>query len=127
MGNVVYDELVLPEGVTAKDKGNNTTVFEASPFERGNGSTIGNSIRRLLYNSIEAAKDINASVLFPIHWGTFALSYHDWFEPINLTVEYSEAAGIDYVTPQLGETITFGEEYVNESWWKEIEENYSDN
>ncbi len=70
--------------------------------------------------SIEAAKDINASVLFPIHWGTFALSYHDWFEPINLTVEYSEAAGINYVTPKLGETITFGEEYENQSWWKEI-------
>ncbi|MGB0346066.1 MAG: MBL fold metallo-hydrolase [Balneolaceae bacterium] len=72
--------------------------------------------------SIEAAKDINASVLFPIHWGTFALSYHDWYEPINLTVEYSETAGINYVTPKLGETITFGEDYLNVSWWKEIEE-----
>lgn len=71
--------------------------------------------------SIEAALDLNSNLLFPIHWGTFALSYHDWFEPINLTVDYASAAGINYVTPKLGETITYGEEINNEYWWKEIE------
>ncbi len=71
--------------------------------------------------SIKAAQDLNSALLFPIHWGTFALSYHDWFEPINLTVEYAEDAGINYVTPKLGQTITFGDKVNNDFWWKELE------
>ena len=71
--------------------------------------------------SILAAKDINAQLTFPIHWGTFNLSNHNWFEPINLAVEFSRKESVDIVTPKLGQTITYGEEYNNEFWWKELE------
>ena len=32
--------------------------------------------------SIDAHIDVQGQVLFPIHWGTFQLSNHDWDEPI---------------------------------------------
>ncbi len=71
--------------------------------------------------SVQATKDINAQLLFPIHWGTFNLSNHDWFEPINLAVEFSKKESVELVTPKLGQTIIFGEELNNEFWWKELE------
>lgn len=71
--------------------------------------------------SVQAAKDVKANIMFPIHWGTFALSYHDWFEPINLAVRYAKAENVTLVTPKLGQTISVGEKVENEMWWKALE------
>jgi len=71
--------------------------------------------------SVQAAKDIGAQLLFPIHWGTFNLSNHDWFEPINLAVEFARMENVPLVTPKLGQTIRWSDEIQNESWWKELE------
>ncbi|WP_027391450.1 MBL fold metallo-hydrolase [Aquimarina latercula] len=72
--------------------------------------------------SIQAAKDVNAQLLFPIHWGTFNLSNHDWYEPINLAVEFSNRESVELVTPKIGQTIKFGDEILNEFWWKMLED-----
>jgi DNA-directed RNA polymerase subunit alpha len=49
--------LELPTRVVADPKFNNTTFgrFTVEPFERGFGTTIGNSLRRILLSSIEGA------------------------------------------------------------------------
>ncbi|GIW74511.1 MAG: DNA-directed RNA polymerase subunit alpha [Phycisphaerales bacterium] len=49
--------LELPTHVVADPKFNNTTFgrFTVEPFERGFGTTIGNSLRRILLSSIEGA------------------------------------------------------------------------
>ena len=33
--------------------------------------------------SVQAGIDLNAHILFPIHWSKFDLSSHIWDEPIN--------------------------------------------
>ena len=71
--------------------------------------------------SVQAAVDINAQLLFPIHWGTFDLSNHDWYEPINLAVQFAKQQQVPLVTPKLGQTIIYGDPIINESWWKELE------
>jgi len=71
--------------------------------------------------SIQAHLDLNADVMFPIHWGTFALSFHDWFEPINLAVEYANQNGVKLVTPKLGQKIEYNQPIKNQSWWKPLE------
>ncbi len=77
-------------------------------------------------NSIEAAKDLNTVIMFPIHWGTFVLSYHDWFEPINLAVRYAEEKNVLLVTPKLGQTISLSDTVRNEMWWKALETEKTD-
>ncbi len=72
--------------------------------------------------SVQAARDIGAKIMFPIHWGTFDLSNHDWFEPINLAVASAKEEGVTLVTPKLGQTLTLGDRINNESWWKELEQ-----
>lgn len=52
---VRWKEFELPTRVVLDDKTATSTYgcFHAEPFERGYGSTIGNSLRRILYSSIE--------------------------------------------------------------------------
>ena len=54
-----------------------------------NGEDLGwRDIHMHTEQSIPAAKDLKANIMFPIRWGTLNLSNHDWYEPINLAVQY---------------------------------------
>ena len=33
-------------------------------------------------DAVRVHRDVRGRRLFPVHWGTFDLAYHDWFEPI---------------------------------------------
>ena len=67
--------------------------------------------------SVQAALDLRTKIMFPIHWGTFNLSNHDWYEPINLAIEYAFEKKVPLVTPKLGETLTYGDPINNVPWW----------
>ena len=71
--------------------------------------------------SVQAAIDLKANIMFPIHWGTFNLSNHDWYEPINLAVQYASKKKVSLVTPKLGETLTFGDPIHNLPWWESMQ------
>ena len=49
---------------------------------------------------------------------TFNLAFHAWDEPIERTVAAARAAGIDLVTPRLGDVVD--ERYASTPWWKAI-------
>ena len=71
-------------------------------------------------NSIKAHLDLGASILFPIHWGTFQLSNHDWDEPIIRATAAATEKNVKMVTPKLGEKVRLGEPFQNEQWWTNI-------
>ena len=72
-------------------------------------------------NSVQAHLDLKAEIMFPIHWGTFNLSFHDWFEPINLAVEFAAKRNIKLLTPKLGQQFEYGHTLNREAWWKTLE------
>jgi L-ascorbate metabolism protein UlaG (beta-lactamase superfamily) len=67
--------------------------------------------------SVQAALYLKTKIMFPIHWGTFNLSNHDWYEPINLAIKYTSKKKIPLVTPKTGETLTYGDPINNVPWW----------
>lgn len=75
------------------------------------------SIHMVPEDSVRAHQELGAKTLFPIHWGTFELSYHPWDEPIRRAVAAASKAGAQMVTPRLGEVYVYGQPYRNESWW----------
>lgn len=72
--------------------------------------------------TIQAADDIKAKWMIPIHWGAFVLANHDWDEPPRLATEYGNNANVNVSTPKIGETIDFNEiENYTEHWWEAVE------
>jgi len=63
---------------------------------------------------VQAAKDLHAKLLLPVHWAKFSLSLHAWNEPIERLLK--AAAGQDVVTPMIGEAITLNKPYPYK-WW----------
>lgn len=69
---------------------------------------------------VQAAKDLHAKVLMPVHWGKFSLAIHDWDEPIKRVVKSAEEQQQQITTPLLGETVIVGEKYPDSKWWLNV-------
>ena len=71
--------------------------------------------------AVDVAKDLNAKIAMPIHYGAFVLSNHSWDDPVERFVRYAKENNVKYITPILGETVNL-EEYTNyeQEWWKDI-------
>lgn len=66
----------------------------------------------------QAAKDLNAKYLFPVHWGKFALARHGWDESIERLIKKAEELNIPITTPLIGESIMLNHALPNTAWWK---------
>jgi len=67
---------------------------------------------------IQAHLDLKGNILHPIHWGTFNLAYHDWFDPMQRLSKAAAASNIQVATPITGETTIFNTKIPNTHWWK---------
>ena len=56
--------------------------------------------------------------MVPSGWGTFDLGMFPWHEPIERLLIAGNQAGIDYLTPKIGEVINAGQVDGSEAWWK---------
>jgi L-ascorbate metabolism protein UlaG (beta-lactamase superfamily) len=65
----------------------------------------------------QAAQDLRANILFPVHWSKFSLSVHAWNEPIKKLVVAAKNKKQQLVTPQIGQAYTIGEELYQKEWW----------
>lgn len=67
--------------------------------------------------TVQAAKDLKAKILFPVHWGKFVLSVHPWNEPIRRLSAEAEKRGQRVVAPLIGELYTIDDPYIQQDWW----------
>lgn len=70
--------------------------------------------------SVQAAADLHAETLMPIHWGAFSLSPHAWDDPPRRFTEQALSQGFEVLTPRLGQTVSWNDRAeATERWWNE--------
>ncbi len=69
--------------------------------------------------AVSVHKRLGGKVLVPIHWGTFNLAFHDWYEPAERFVKASELSNTSYLVPMPGEIISTNDSTKNSFWWRE--------
>jgi L-ascorbate metabolism protein UlaG (beta-lactamase superfamily) len=70
--------------------------------------------------AVQVHRDLRARRMFPVHWSTFNLAYHDWDEPIRRTVAEAARVGIELVTPRVGEVVDADRPFVSTRWWEAV-------
>jgi L-ascorbate metabolism protein UlaG (beta-lactamase superfamily) len=68
--------------------------------------------------AVKAHQAVRGKLMVPGGWGTFDLGMFPWQEPIERFLSAADQAGIDYLTPQIGEVINSGQKGGREAWWK---------
>jgi len=77
-------------------------------------------IHMLPEETVEAARELGAKLLLPVHWGKFSLAFHPWDEPVRRVVAAAAAAGIPVTTPLIGEMVVIGQTEPRQKWWEGV-------
>lgn len=70
---------------------------------------------------LQAAQDLKAKRLFPVHSSKFAMANHPWDEPLTRVAELNKSLNIPLVTPIIGETVYLKDDKQQfREWWSEV-------
>ncbi|NQV41045.1 MAG: MBL fold metallo-hydrolase [Candidatus Marinimicrobia bacterium] len=67
--------------------------------------------------TVQASLDLKAHYVWPIHWGTFNLALHDWFDPMKRVTIAAEANGVRLLTPIFGQVVEYPGRMQTKKWW----------
>lgn len=70
--------------------------------------------------AVQAALDLQARLLLPVHWAKFALAFHAWDEPIRRLLRRADEVNMVVTTPKIGEPMVLGAEVPKEYWWESL-------
>jgi L-ascorbate metabolism protein UlaG (beta-lactamase superfamily) len=105
-------------GAHFKTIGDKFGPFDFVILECGQYSKFWPYIHMFPEETAQAAIDLKATHLFPVHWGRFSLSQHPWDEPIERLLKKTNVSGLIVATPKIGESIILDLEIPTEKWWK---------
>jgi L-ascorbate metabolism protein UlaG (beta-lactamase superfamily) len=66
---------------------------------------------------VQAAIDLKAKKLMPVHWSKFSLALHAWHEPIRRVTAEGKRKAIPMITPMIGEPVSLNDDLIYKEWW----------
>jgi hypothetical protein len=73
--------------------------------------------------AVQQHRDLGGSIMVPLHWATFDLALHPWYEPIERTLTAARDNDVRLVTPIIGERVNINRLPENKSWWRKVDKN----
>ena len=70
--------------------------------ECGQYNKLWHDIHMLPEESAQAAVDLKADMMMPIHWAMFELSLHPWKEPVERLTVKAKQLNLPIFTPKIG-------------------------
>ncbi|RPD42187.1 MBL fold metallo-hydrolase [Chitinophaga barathri] len=100
------------------DIGNKFGPFDLVMIDNGQYDIKWKYIHTQPAEALQAAHDLKAKRLFPVHSSKFMLANHPWDEPLAKISELNKTIGIPLVTPFIGEQVNLddpGQQFTQ--WW----------
>lgn len=95
--------------------------FDLAILENGQYNKNWQNIHLMPGEILQAASDLNAKRIFPVHSSKFALGNHAWDEPLELIMQHNVAHNLDIITPLIGERVNLKDGNQRFSaWWKNV-------
>lgn len=97
--------------------GNKYGPFDLALLECGQYDKSWKYIHMMPQEVAQAALDLKASKLMPVHWCKFSLGIHAWDEPIIQVCQHSKKLEVPILTPMIGEKVILEDNKVFDTWW----------
>ncbi len=94
--------------------------FDLAILENGQYNKYWKYIHMMPEEVVQAAIDLKARRLMPVHWSKFALSLHDWDEPIKRVVAEAKKRNMPLLHPIIGEMVKLNELQEPAAWWEGV-------
>lgn len=94
--------------------------FDLALLECGQYNKSWKYIHMMPEQTVQAAIDLKAKAMMPVHWGKFALSLHAWDESINRVTAEAMRLNVPIIHPMIGELVDLDQFGPTTEWWKGI-------
>lgn len=101
-----------------KEIGKKYGPFDIAILEAGQYNLMWPLIHMMPEETVQAALDLKAASLLPVHWGKFTLALHAWNEPIKRVLEKAKAFDLKVHIPKIGEPLSPGNSFSTTNWWE---------
>jgi L-ascorbate metabolism protein UlaG (beta-lactamase superfamily) len=92
--------------------------FDLVILENGQYNTSWKYIHMMPDEVLQAAKDLKAKRLFPVHNSKFALANHSWDTPLIEITEFNKSVNQPLITPIIGELVNLNDTArIFSEWW----------
>ncbi len=91
--------------------------FDVAILEAGQYNTMWPLIHMMPEETVQAAVDLQAKNLLPVHWGKFSLAMHEWNEPVKRVLAKAAELKMQVATPKIGEPLFIGQPFSGGNWW----------
>ncbi|MCB1174340.1 MAG: MBL fold metallo-hydrolase [Leptospiraceae bacterium] len=92
--------------------------FDVAFVENGQYNERWKEVHMMPAETIQAVQDLRSRKFVPIHWGMFVLALHDWYDPVEQSAAYAQKAGVEMLTPLLGQIVYTQRAGYLERWWR---------
>ena len=100
-----------------KEIGNKYGPFDIAILEAGQYNIMWPLIHMMPEETVQAAIDLKAKTLLPVHWGKFTLAMHPWNDSITRVVAKAKELNTKVLTPKIGEPLLLDDSFQSENWW----------
>ncbi|MDD2304803.1 MAG: MBL fold metallo-hydrolase [Prolixibacteraceae bacterium] len=94
--------------------------FDLALLECGQYNKSWKYIHMMPEQTVQAAIDLKAKTMMPVHWAKFALSLHAWDEPIQRVTKEAYRLDVPIIHPMIGELVDLSNFGAQTEWWKGI-------
>ena len=94
--------------------------FDIAICEAGQYNEAWDEIHMYPEQSIQAAIDLNATTMIPIHNTKYILALHEWDDPLERVYQEGKRTGQHVSTPMIGESFVLGKPMEDNPWWREV-------
>lgn len=101
-----------------KEIGNKYGPFDLAILESGQYNTMWPLIHMMPEETVQAAVDLKAKAMLPVHWSKFRLSMHAWNEPVKRILKKANELNIPVLTPRIGERFFLNNHVIFPDWWE---------
>ena len=97
--------------------------FDFAMIECGQYNERWRKIHMMPEESAQAAVDVQAKRMMPIHWGAFSLALHNWTDPVERVLVKAKELQMPITTPRIGEPVVLdGGLFPQIHWWTKDEQ-----
>src|SRR5690606_35878033 len=103
------------------DIGQKYGPFDLAILENGQYNPAWIYIHMLPEQVLQAAQDLQAAQLFPVHHSKFPLALHTWNEPLERITQANKTVGLSLWTPLIGQLVPLADRTeAFTHWWEDI-------
>jgi L-ascorbate metabolism protein UlaG (beta-lactamase superfamily) len=104
-----------------KNIGEKLGPFDVTFLKIGSYDEMWKQIHMLPEEAVQQHQDLRGGILVPLHWATFDLGLHPWYEPIERTLTAARKTDVQTITPIIGEQVSINRLPEDNPWWRNVD------